>query len=181
MIDLELNGQPITVEWLGEGGLRQARELLADRKERPDVAAARRMSPGARKDTVGCRDRLGGRDRRGGDCAGVPDCFQEWACHQGAAEAASLVHLPSSPSRRHCSAAGAPPSALCRETTGLSAGSATYALRTLTDLGLISADNASWAQLRTPNSRSGPTVGRIRGCGRLDDARDLSHCRRDVA
>ena len=39
----------LRVEWLGEGGLRQARELLVRRKDLPDVVVARRVSPGARK------------------------------------------------------------------------------------------------------------------------------------
>ena len=47
-VNLELNGEPVRVTWLGEGGLRQVRELIAGREDRPDVAVARRMSPGAR-------------------------------------------------------------------------------------------------------------------------------------
>ncbi|MXX16497.1 MAG: hypothetical protein F4Z52_04585 [Gammaproteobacteria bacterium] len=47
-VNLELKGEPVRVTWLGEGGLRQARELIAGREDRPDVAVARRMSPGAR-------------------------------------------------------------------------------------------------------------------------------------
>ena len=46
---LRLNEMYIRVEWLGEGGLRQARELLARRRNFADVVVARRMSPGARK------------------------------------------------------------------------------------------------------------------------------------
>ena len=34
---------------LGEGGLRQARGLIAGRKDRPDLAVARVMSSGARE------------------------------------------------------------------------------------------------------------------------------------
>ena len=48
-LDLELNGEPIRVTWLGEGGLRQARELIASQEHRPDVAVARLMSSGARE------------------------------------------------------------------------------------------------------------------------------------
>ena len=48
-VDLEVNGEPVRVRWLGEGGLRQARELVARQKDRPDVAVARRMSLGARQ------------------------------------------------------------------------------------------------------------------------------------
>ena len=42
-VDLELNGQPVRVRWLGEGGLRQARELIAGRNDLPDIAVARRL------------------------------------------------------------------------------------------------------------------------------------------
>ena len=42
---LELNGEPVRVMWLGEGGLRQARELVDGRKDRPDLAAARLQRP----------------------------------------------------------------------------------------------------------------------------------------
>ena len=48
-VDLEFNGHCIEVKWLGEGGLRQIRELIARRKERPDVVVARRISPGGRE------------------------------------------------------------------------------------------------------------------------------------
>lgn len=33
-VDLELDGQPVRVRWLGVGGLRQARDLIVDRSER---------------------------------------------------------------------------------------------------------------------------------------------------
>ena len=139
VIDLELNGKPITVEWLGEGGLRQARELLAGRGERPDVAAARRMSPGAREAL---------------SAAGIG-----WVDETGAAEivldslivsrSGHPIKVPQKPPRWSPSVLAVAEALLCggratvaamQETTGLSAGSATNALRTLTDLGLTSAE-----------------------------------------
>jgi len=48
-VALTLNGQLIEVKWLGEGGLRQVRELIAHQTDCPDVVVARRMSPGARE------------------------------------------------------------------------------------------------------------------------------------
>ena len=48
-VSLALNGKRITVRWIGEGGLRQARESIADRNSLPEVVVARRMSPGARE------------------------------------------------------------------------------------------------------------------------------------
>ena len=138
VIDLELNGKPITIEWLNEGGLRQAHELLVGRKEHPDVVAARHMSPGARKAL---------------SAAGIG-----WVDETGAAEIV-LDFLIVSKSGRPIKAPQKPPrwtpavlaiaeALLCggratvstmQETTGLSAGSATNALRTLTELGLIDA------------------------------------------
>ena len=138
-IDLELNGQPITVKWLGEGGLRQARELLAGGKERPDVAVARHMSPGARKAL---------------SAAGIG-----WVDETGAAEIAleSLIvsrsghpiKMPQKPPRWTPAVLAVAEALLCggratvgamQESTRLSAGSATNALRTLTDIGLIGAE-----------------------------------------
>ena len=138
VVDLELNGQPITVKWLGEGGLRQARELLAGGKKRPDVAVARHMSPGARKAL---------------SAAGIG-----WVDETGAAEitleslivsrSGHPIKPPQKPLRWSPSVLAVAEALLCggratvgtmQETTGLSAGSATNALRTLTDLGLIGA------------------------------------------
>ena len=139
VVDLELNGQPITVKWLGEGGLRQARDLLAGRRERPDVAVARHMSPGARKAL---------------SAAGIG-----WVDETGAAEitleslivsrSGHPIKPPQKPLRWTPAVLAVAEALLCggratvgamQETTGLSAGSATNALRTLTDLELIGAE-----------------------------------------
>ncbi len=139
IIDLKLNGQPVTVEWLGEGGLRQARELLAGRKERPDVAAARRMSPGAREalSTAG----IGWVDETGAAEIVLESLIVSRSGHP--------IKVPRKPPRWSPSVLAVAEALLCggratvgamQETTGLSAGSATNALRTLTDLGLISAE-----------------------------------------
>ena len=138
-IDLALSGEPVRVTWLGEGGLRQARELIADSKNRPDIAVARLMSPGAREAL---------------SAAGIG-----WVDETGAAEIArgSLIvsrsgHRPPSPRKPpHWTPAvlAVAEALLCggratvgamQETTALSAGSVTNALRTLTNLGLLSAD-----------------------------------------
>lgn len=138
-IDLEVNGDPLRVMWLGEGGLRQARELIDRQKDRPDVAAARRMSLAARELLSAAR--IG------------------WVDETGAAEIArgSLIiskdgRVPESLRRPpHWTPAvlAIAEALLCggrgtvgdmQEVTALSAGSATNALRTLTDLGLLHAD-----------------------------------------
>ena len=137
-ISLKLNGKHITVKWIGEGGLRQARELIADRKSLPEVVVARRLSPGARETLSG---------------VGVG-----WVDETGAAEIA-LGSLIVSRSGRPSQAPRKPPrwtpavlavaeALLCggkatvsavRQTTGLSAGGAANALRSLSDLGLLGA------------------------------------------
>ena len=137
-ISLKLNGKHITVKWIGEGGLRQARELIADRKSLPEVVVARRLSPGARETL---------------SAVGVG-----WVDETGAAEIA-LGSLIVSRSGRPSQASLKPPrwtpavlavaeALLCsgkatvsavRQTTGLSAGGAANALRSLSDLGLLGA------------------------------------------
>ena len=138
-VDLELNGEPVRVTWLGEGGLRQARELIAGRKDRPDVAVARFMSPGAREAL---------------SAAGIG-----WVDETGAAEIArgSLIvsrsgrppRSPRKPPHWTPAVLAVAEALLCggratvgamQETTALSAGGATNALRTLTDLGLLNAE-----------------------------------------
>ena len=138
LVDLALNGKTIAVKWLGEGGLRQARELIKSQSKRPDVVAARRVSLGARAAL---------------SAAGIG-----WVDETGAAEIV-LGTLIVSRSGRAPSATQKPPhwtpavlavaeALLCgggatvgamQDITGLSAGACTNALRTLTDLGLLSA------------------------------------------
>lgn len=135
-VDLMLNGRRIEVKWLGEGGLRQVRELIASRKNHPDVVVARRMSPGAREAL---------------SAAGIG-----WVDETGAAEIAlgslivsrsgRAVEAPQKPPRWTLSVLAVAEALLCgtqatvgavQETTGLSAGSSTNALRTLTELELL--------------------------------------------
>ena len=137
-VALEINGERIQVMWLGEGGLRQARVLITGREKRPDIVVARRMSPGARETL---------------SAAGIG-----WVDETGAAEIARgplivsrsgrPIEAPPKPPRWTPSVLAVAEGLLCggratvdtmRETTGLSAGSATNALRVLTDLGLLSA------------------------------------------
>ena len=136
-----LNGKPIEVMWLGDGRLRQARELIATRESRPDLVVARLMSPGARY--------------------AFSDAGIGWIDETGAAEVA-LDSLIVSKSGRPMEPLPKPPrwtpavvavaeALLCggkatvsamQEVTGLSAGGCTNALRTLTELGLLSAKAA---------------------------------------
>src|SRR5690242_10680613 len=47
--DVLVNGIAIQARWIGEGGLRRAREILERKQDRPDVVVARLLSPGARE------------------------------------------------------------------------------------------------------------------------------------
>ena len=135
-VDLYINGKGLRVAWLGEGGLRQARELVSSFDHRPDVAAARRMSPGAR--TVLSAAGIG------------------WVDETGAAEIVTDNLIVSRSGRPVDTAPKQPkwtPSVLAvaeallcgtratvieiRETTGLSTGAATNALRTLVEFDLL--------------------------------------------
>lgn len=47
--NLVVGEQPLELAWIGEGSLADARRAIADRRSRPDVVVARRLSPGARE------------------------------------------------------------------------------------------------------------------------------------
>ncbi len=138
-VDLELNGEQVRVTWLGEGGLRQARALIENQNNRPDVAAARRMSFAAREAL---------------SAAGIG-----WVDETGAAEIVRGSFIisrdgraqrpPLKPPRWTPAVLAIAEALLCggrgtvgdmQEITSLSAGSATNALRTLTDLGFLNAE-----------------------------------------
>jgi hypothetical protein len=137
---VELNGARCVLEWLGDGRLGEARELVA-RASLPDVVAARKMSSGAR--------------------ALLSDTGVGWVDESGAAEIsfdAIIVSRSGAPDRVQPRSTGWTPSAvaaaeaiLCgttptasvvAEVTGLSFGACVKALRLLTDLGLLTADAA---------------------------------------
>ena len=137
---LDLNGTKCLLEWIGDGRLGEARALLS-RVSRPDLVAARRMSPGARAAL---------------SVAGVG-----WVDESGAAEiafgtiivsrsGAAAVAQPR-PSGWTASAVAVAEAVLCgtrpttaevEDATGLSFGACVKALRLLTDLGLLTAEAA---------------------------------------
>ena len=139
-IDLVIGGRAIQLEWVGEGNLGDIRRLL-DGPQRPDIVVGRCLSPGA-------RDALAK--------AGV-----SWVDESGAAEVAlgtiivsktgHSASSPPPPPRWTPAALAVAESLLCgteatvsrtREATGLSTGSCTTALRSLTELGLLEAGAA---------------------------------------
>src|SRR5262245_46796927 len=136
--DLRINDVPVEVKWLGQGGLRQARELLERRRIRSLIVVARRLSPGARQTLAN---------------AGVG-----WVDETGAAEIAfgSIVISRSGfaepttekPARWTRAVLGVAEALLCgvkptvsatAQATRLSVGTCTAALHVLTKLGLLAA------------------------------------------
>lgn len=138
---VDVGTETLGVAWIGEGWLGDLRPILAERPPDLDVVAARRMSPGARE--AAAKAGLG------------------WVDESGAAEIALPGLLVSRSGRRDQQVKGAPrwtPSVIgtaealllgtrptvaeVERATGLSAGSATKALSTLTTLGFLGADAA---------------------------------------
>lgn len=136
--DLIVGAQELDIQWIGEGSLADARGVLAKGRRRPDVAVARRLSPGARE--------------------ALSEAGIGWVDETGAAEIAvgsivvSRTGRPPKPAeipKRWTAAVLAVAEALLCDTratvtatvaaTGLSAGSCTQALRFLTDRGLLEA------------------------------------------
>jgi hypothetical protein len=138
--DLVVNGQVLNVKWVGEGRLGEVRRLLANRRKRPDVAVARRLSAGAR--------------------AALLDAGVGWVDETGAAEIvigqivvsrSGVEREDSRPQGWTRSVLAVAEAALCgvtatasamQDATGLSTGSCVTALRVLTDLGLLEASAA---------------------------------------
>jgi hypothetical protein len=138
---LDVGGTRLRAAWAGEGWLGDIREVLALPGHDVDLVVARRMSPGAR--------------------AAVSEARLGWIDESGAAEIALPGLVVSRSGRRQHKTERVPrwtPSAIgtaealllgtrptvaeVERATGLSAGAATNALATLTQLGLLSADAA---------------------------------------
>ena len=137
---VDLNGVRCVLEWIGEGRLREARQVVL-RSSMPDVVAARRMSPGAR--------------------AVLSDAGVGWVDESGAAEigfGTIIVSRSGTPDRSGPrpvgwtgSALAAAEAILCgtqptasvvADVTGQSFGACVKALLLLTDLGLLATDAA---------------------------------------
>jgi hypothetical protein len=132
-----VNGVPLSIEWVGEGWLRDVRSVVSRRRNRPDIVAAHRVSPGAAK--------------------ALMDAGIGFVDEAGAAEIVvdSLIvsrtgHAPSRvrPKRWTPSVLAVAEALLCgitptvsatQEATGLSSGSCTRALEVLTERGLLDA------------------------------------------
>ena len=136
---VDLGGQRLEAAWVGEGRLRDIRELLS-RSPRPEIVIGRQLSPGAK--------------------SGLSDAGVGWLDETGAVEIAVGTVIVSRPGRgpqpkrmnKWSPAASCVAEALLcgsdatvaatRATTGLSIGSCSRALRFFADLGLLEADTA---------------------------------------
>lgn len=136
--DLVVNGVPVQVKWIGEGRLRQVRDMLAHVRERPDVVVARHLSPGAREALtragVGWIDETGAAEvslprlviSRSGQPEQRPEHEPRWTRSVLAVAEALLCGSDATVSA-------------AKEATSLSTASCAKALGTLTDLGLLTA------------------------------------------
>jgi hypothetical protein len=132
-----VSGVALEISWVGEGWLRDVRGVLA-RQRRPDVVAARRISPGAaavlRDAGIGFVDETGAAEiavggivvsRTGRELPGPRPAARWTPAVLGVAEAILCGTRPTV--------------AAVQEATGLSTGSCAQALRLLTDRGLLEA------------------------------------------
>ena len=134
--DAYVDGVPLHLTWVGEGGLRQVRQVLARSRPLPDIVVARRVSPGARE--------------------ALSDAGVGWVDETGAAEIAIgsiLVSRSGRPDSRPTKRPRWTPSVLAiaeallcgtaatvaatSEVTRLSVGACTKALRVLTEFRLL--------------------------------------------
>lgn len=136
--DFLVNGIPVKAKWVGEGWLRDVRPIISNRRRRPDLVVARRISPGAREALseagIGWLDETGAAEFVIGPII---------VSRTGQPEAAPRKHARWTPSVLAVSEAllcGARATvAGVGEATGLSSASCTNALRVLTDLSLLAA------------------------------------------
>lgn len=136
--DLVVNGIAIQAKWLGEGGLRQVREILTRKRDRPDIIVARRVSPGAREALsqagIGWVDETGAAEivlgsiviSKSGHAEPARQKSDRWTPAVLAVAEALLCERKATVSAM-------------REATKLSSGSCTQSLSVLTRLGLLSA------------------------------------------
>jgi len=135
--DLLVNGTPVDVTWIGDGRLADARRFISETRSRSAViAAARTLSPGSRSalsdagiswvDETGAAEIVVGPliIARTGRGLPKPTRSKKWTPSVLAIAEALLCGVPATVSA-------------IQKATGLSSGSCTNALRTLTDLGLL--------------------------------------------
>lgn len=138
LIQIILNEETIPVLWLGEGRLKQARELIRNQEARPEIVVARHMSPATRdlfSDAgIGWVDETGAAEiarksiivSKSGQASKISTLRKQhhWPLSVLATAEALLAGVKATVNS-------------IQEATGLSTGSSTNALRTLNKLGLL--------------------------------------------
>jgi hypothetical protein len=135
-VDFVVNGIAIEAKWLGEGGLRQVRDVLSRKRHLPNIVVARRLSPGAREALsqagVGWIDESGAAEialvsiviSKSGHPDPTPEKTARWTTAVLAVAEALLC-------------GGKATVSAMQEATRLSSGSCTKALAVLTQLSLL--------------------------------------------
>jgi hypothetical protein len=136
-----VSGQRVEIKWVGDGALGDVRRSLGSWRVRPDVVVARRLSPGARalltEESIGWVDETGAAAIAFGSIVvsrsgRPPETIEKPPGWTPAVLAVTEALL--------CGTRGTV--ADTKQATGLSTGTCTNSLRTLTDLGLIEAQRA---------------------------------------
>jgi hypothetical protein len=140
--DLIIGGQPLDIEWVGEGSLRDVRRLLNMRGGRPEVVVVgRRLSPGAREllssGGIGWVDETGAAEIALGSIVVSRTGTHEEQVEKPRRWTPSVIAVAEA---LLCGTPGTVEAAA--EATGLSTGSCTNALRFLTDLGVLESGTA---------------------------------------
>ncbi|HUS60675.1 MAG TPA: hypothetical protein VMY34_00675 [Acidimicrobiales bacterium] len=131
----------LTVAWIGEGWLRDARSALSHATGRPAVLVARRMSPGARSAAADAH--VGWVDESGAAEIALPGLLISKTGRKDPKVDRPVRWTPSVVGTAEALILGTRPTvAEVEQRTGLSTGSATNALRVLTALGLLRSDAA---------------------------------------
>src|SRR6185312_9004715 len=139
--DMVVNGVAIQAKWIEEGGLRRAREILARKRDRPDVVVARRLSPGARE----ALSEAGGGwiDETGAAESSLGSIVVSKSGHPEAAREKPARWTPASLAVAEALLCGRKAAVhAMRDATGLSVGACTKALQVLSKLGLITSSAA---------------------------------------
>lgn len=138
-VDLVVNGMPVHIRWVGEGELRQVRALLAEDSRRlPDVVAGRQLSPGARE--VLSKAGVGWVDETGAAEVSLPSLVISRSGQQPRPERRPRWNRTALAVAEALLCGNAATVSATANVTGLSAASCAIALRSLTDLGLLTAD-----------------------------------------
>lgn len=136
MTSVKVAGRRLRLAWGGEGWRRDIETVIGDSREKPDIVAARRISPGARMALsaggIGWVDELGNAEiaigsilvSRTGSVDSPSPRDPRWTTSVVAVTEALLLETPATVSEM-------------QQATRLSTGSCTNALRTLTNLGLL--------------------------------------------